>query len=152
MIGVRAVIQRVLRGAVRVDGKLVGKIGPGVVVFLGIGQKDQREDIKYLTEKIVNLRIFEDSQEKMNLSLLDTRGELLIISQFTLYGDCRRGRRPSFSNAADPEKAERLYEDFLSELKKYNLSVKSGQFQAMMDVDLVNTGPVTILLDSQRNF
>ena len=145
-------IQRVLRGAVRVDGELVGEIGSGVVVFLGIGQEDQREDINYLTEKIVNLRIFEDSQEKMNLSLLDTRGELLIISQFTLYGDCRRGRRPSFSTAADPKKAEKLYEDFLGELKKYDLSVESGQFQAMMDVDLVNTGPVTILLDSQRNF
>lgn len=148
----RAVIQRVLRGAVSIDGKLVGQIGSGLVVFLGIGQEDGLEDIKYLTEKIVKLRIFEDSQEKMNLSLLDTDGELLIISQFTLYGDCRRGRRPSFSSAADPIKAEQLYEDFLQEIKKYELVVETGQFQAMMDVDLVNTGPVTILLDSKRNF
>lgn len=148
----RAVVQRVLRGSVTVGDELMGEIGPGLVVFLGIGQGDGIEDIKYLTEKIVHLRIFEDLEEKMNLSLLDTGGEILIISQFTLYGDCRRGRRPSFSTAAAPCEAEKLYDDFLSEMKKYDLEVKSGKFQAMMDVDLVNTGPVTILLDSKRNF
>ncbi|AZR73090.1 D-tyrosyl-tRNA(Tyr) deacylase [Anoxybacter fermentans] len=148
----RAVVQRVLRGSVTVEGKVVGKIGPGLVILLGIGQDDGPEDIKYLAEKIVNLRIFEDENGKMNLSALDKGLELLVISQFTLYGDCRKGRRPSFTQAASPKDAEALYKQFVEEISKYGLKVETGQFQAMMDVELVNTGPVTMLLDSKRIF
>lgn len=145
-------IQRVLKGAVRVDDRTVGQIGPGLVILLGIGQEDGAEDISYLTEKIVNLRIFEDAEGKMNLSVLEKGLELLVISQFTLYGDCRKGRRPSFSDAAPPKDAVCLYEAFLAELRKYGLPVATGEFQAMMDVELINTGPVTMLLDSKRLF
>ncbi len=148
----RAVIQRVLRGSVKVEGKIIGQIGAGLVILLGIGQDDGAEDIKYLAEKIVNLRIFEDDDGKMNLSALDQRLELLVISQFTLYGDCRKGRRPSFSEAAPPKDAEKIYENFVEEIERYGLKVETGEFQAMMDVELVNTGPVTMLLDSKRNF
>lgn len=148
----RAVIQRVLQGSVRVDDRIVGQIGPGLVVLLGIGQEDGPDDIAYLAEKIVNLRIFEDANGKMNRSALDGGLELLVISQFTLYGDCRKGRRPSFSDAAPPKEAVHLYEVFLEEIRKYGLKVETGEFQAMMDVELINTGPVTMLLDSKRLF
>lgn len=148
----RAVLQRVTRGSVTVGGQVIGEIGPGLVVLLGIGQEDGTEDIQYLAEKIVNLRIFEDAEGKMNLSALDKGLELLVISQFTLYGDCRKGRRPSFSSAAPPKDAIALYEEFVEEISKYGLKVETGEFQAMMDVQLVNTGPVTMLLDSKRNF
>lgn len=148
----RAVLQRVTRGAVTVDGQVIGEIGPGLVVLLGIGEDDGSEDIQYLVEKIVNLRIFEDDAGKMNQSALDQGLELLVISQFTLYGDCRKGRRPSFSNAAPPKDAIALYEKFVTEISKYGLKVETGEFQAMMDVELVNSGPVTMLLDSKRNF
>lgn len=148
----RAVVQRVSRGAVRVEGQVLGEIGQGLVILLGIGQEDGAADIKYLAEKIVNLRIFEDDEGKMNLSALDKGLELLVVSQFTLYGDCRKGRRPSFSDAAVPENARGLYEEFLTEISRYGLKVATGEFQAMMDVELVNSGPVTMLLDSKRLF
>lgn len=148
----RAVLQRVTRGSVKVDGQIIGQIGSGLVILLGIGLEDGQEDINYLTEKIVNLRIFEDEEGKMNVSALDKGLELLVISQFTLFGDCRKGRRPSFSDAAPPKDAIRLYEEFLSTIRQYGLKVETGEFQAMMDVELVNTGPVTMLLDSKRNF
>ncbi len=148
----RAVIQRVSRGSVTVNDEIVGQIGSGLLILLGIGQEDGEEDIKYLAEKIVKLRIFENDEGKMNLSALDLGLELLVISQFTLYGDCRKGRRPSFSNAAPPKEATKLYDDFVKEISKYGLKVETGQFQAMMDVELINTGPVTMLLDSKRNF
>ena len=148
----RAVVQRVLRAAVRVEGQTIGEIGSGLLVLLGIGQDDDLSDIKYLADKIVNLRIFEDEEGKMNLSALDKEAELLIVSQFTLYGDCRKGRRPSFSLAATPENARGLYEQFLALIGQYGLKVATGEFQAMMDVELVNTGPVTMLLESKRLF
>ncbi|MCK4258518.1 MAG: D-tyrosyl-tRNA(Tyr) deacylase [Halanaerobiales bacterium] len=148
----RAVLQRVLSGSVTVDREIVGQIGPGLVILLGIGQEDGQADIKYLAEKIVNLRIFEDDEGKMNLSALGLGMELLVISQFTLYGDCRKGRRPSFSEGASPKDAEVLYNEFLGEINKYGLRVETGKFQAMMDVEMVNTGPVTMLIDSKRNF
>lgn len=145
-------IQRVKKGSVQVEGRVVGQIGPGLVILLGIGQEDGPEDIAYLAEKIVNLRIFENEEGKMNLSALDQQVELLVISQFTLYGDCRKGRRPSFSDAAPPKEAIHLYETFLVEIRKYGLHVETGEFQAMMDVEILNSGPVTMLLDSKRLF
>lgn len=148
----RAVIQRVNRSSVKVEDKIIGEIGNGLLVLLGIEEKDNEADIKYLVDKICNLRIFEDGEEKMNLSLIDTAGELLVVSQFTLYGDCRHGRRPSFSMAAKPEYAKELYESFLCEIKKYIKKVECGQFQAQMEVEIINNGPVTILLDSKKNF
>ncbi len=148
----RAVIQRVSRAKVSVDNKITGEIGKGILVLLGICDEDSEKDAVYLLEKIINLRIFEDAADKMNLSLLDTRGELLVVSQFTLYGDARKGRRPSFIKAAAPEKANRLYAFFVSEAGKQIGKVETGQFQAMMDVELVNDGPVTILLDSEKLF
>ena len=148
----RAVLQRVSRAKVSVDGKTVGEIGKGILVFLGVSVEDAETDALYLVEKILNLRIFEDEREKMNLSLLDIAGELLVVSQFTLYGDARKGRRPSFIEAAPPEKANQLYEFFVSEARKHLSKTATGKFQAMMDVELVNDGPVTILLDSRRNF
>ena len=148
----RAVLQRVSQGSVKIDSEVIGKIGPGLVIFLGIGQEDNESDIKYLTEKIINLRIFEDGAGKMNCSVLDKKLELLAISQFTLYGDCRKGRRPSFSTAAPPKEAAVIYEKFITEIKKYGLKVETGRFQAMMNIELINTGPVTMLLDSKRTF
>ena len=148
----RAVIQRVSRAAVSIDGETVGEIGRGVLVLLGVAGEDSEKDAVYLLEKILNLRIFEDADERMNLSLLDVQGELLIVSQFTLYGDARKGRRPSFIRAAAPDKADRLYEFFVAEAKKQVKRVETGRFQAMMDVELVNAGPVTILLDSEKLF
>lgn len=149
----RAVIQRVKSASVKVGNEPVGKIDQGLLVLLGIGQEDGEKDIEYLAGKIVNLRIFDDSDGKMNLSLLDTSGQLLVISQFTLYGDCRKGRRPSYDMAAKPERAKSLYENFIKHCtEKYNIKVETGIFQAEMMVELVNHGPVTLLLDSNKDF
>jgi len=148
----RAVIQRVSRAKVTVNGEITGEIGAGILVLLGVSREDSEKEAQYLLEKTLNLRIFEDSEGKMNLSLLDIKGELLVVSQFTLYGDARKGRRPSFIEAAAPDDANRLYEFFVAEARKQISKVATGRFQAMMDVALVNDGPVTILLDSAKNF
>lgn len=145
----RAVLQRVTRACVRVEGEVVGEIGGGLLVLLGIAQDDTERDVKYMAEKIVQLRLFEDVDEKMNLSLLETGGALLVVSQFTLYGDVRRGRRPSWIEAAQPEVAEPLYESFVSQARQLIQKVSTGSFRRMMQVELVNDGPVTILLDSK---
>jgi len=137
---------------VRVDGKTIGGIEKGILVLLGVGHEDDERDAGYLVEKIIGLRIFEDSEGKMNLSLSDINGGLLVVSQFTLFGDVRRGRRPSFTDAAPPEKAKALYEFFVDEARKQIMKVETGSFRAMMDVELVNDGPVTILLDSKKQF
>ncbi len=148
----RAVIQRVSRASVSVDGVPVGEIGQGLLVLLGVGQSDSETDAEYLAEKIAGLRIFEDDQQKMNLSVADARGAVLAVSQFTLYGDVRKGKRPSFDAAARPEQAKKLYEYFVDRIRARGLRCETGRFQAMMDVELVNDGPVTILLDSGKNF
>jgi len=148
----RAVVQRVRRAAVRVDGETVGEIGPGLLVLVGAGQRDGEPDVAWLTKKVCGLRIFRDEEGRMNRSLLDTGGELLAVSQFTLYGDCRKGRRPSFSTAMLPEPAEALYERFVAVLREAGVRVATGRFGAMMDVELVNDGPVTLLLDSEKLF
>ncbi len=148
----RSVIQRVRRASVRINGTVHGAIGHGMVVLLGIRGSDTATDRQWLVEKTVNLRIFEDDQGKMNRSLADIDGEMLIISQFTLYGDCRKGRRPGFSAAAPPEIAEPLYRRFIQEVQDKNIRVASGIFQAAMEVELVNDGPVTLLLDSEKQF
>ena len=148
----RAVVQRVSRGKVSVDGEIVGEIGRGILVLLGVSGEDSEKEAIYLLEKIINLRIIEDDDDKMNLSLLDIKGELLVVSQFTLYGDVRRGRRPSFVRAAAPDKANLLYEFFVVKAREQIGKVETGRFQAMMDVELVNDGPVTILLDSEKLF
>lgn len=148
----RAVVQRTLRSSVCVDGKLIAAIGHGLTVLIGVSSTDTEHDAKYLAEKIVNLRIFEDQAGKMNLSLLDVQGELLAVSQFTLYGDCRKGRRPGFDQAAPPAEAKRLYELFIELVRSAGILVACGQFQAEMLVSLDNDGPVTILLDSQKTF
>ena len=148
----RAVIQRVSRATVTVDGEIVGEIGKGILLLLGIAEDDSEKEAAYLLEKTINLRIFEDADGKMNLSLLDTKGELMVVSQFTLYGDSRKGRRPSFVRAAAPDEANRIYEFFVSEARGQIGRVETGRFQAMMDVELVNDGPVTILLDSEKLF
>ncbi|MBX7174729.1 MAG: D-tyrosyl-tRNA(Tyr) deacylase [Pyrinomonadaceae bacterium] len=148
----RVVLQRVKSASVTVDGEIVGQIGKGILVLLGVSGKDTEKEALYLLEKTLNLRIFEDSEGKMNLSLLDIGGELLVVSQFTLYGDVRKGRRPSFIEAAPPEKANELYGYFVSEARQKLSRVETGKFQAMMDVALINDGPVTILLDSDKNF
>jgi D-aminoacyl-tRNA deacylase len=148
----RAVVQRVSRAQVTVDGEVVGKIGPGLLVLLGISKTDTRADADYISTKIVGLRIFEGQDGKMNLSLADTHGAVLAVSQFTLYGDARKGKRPSFDQAAPPEPARELYEDFVAKIREAGLICETGRFQAMMQVELVNDGPVTILLDSTRTF
>lgn len=148
----RAVLQRVSRAKVTVGRKITGEIGRGILVLLGVSVRDTEKDALYLLEKTLNMRVFEDAEGKMNLSLLDIAGELLVVSQFTLYGDTRRGRRPSYIDAAPPERANRFYEVFVSEARKKISKVETGQFQAMMDVELVNDGPVTILLDSEKAF
>lgn len=148
----RAVIQRVSRARVTVENEMVGEIGKGLLILLGVSGDDSEKEALYLLEKALNLRIFEDAEEKMNLSLLEVSGELLVVSQFTLYGDTRKGRRPSFIQAAPPEKANDLYEFFVKEAGKQINKVQTGKFQAMMDVELVNDGPVTILLDSEKQF
>ena len=148
----RAVVQRVSRASVRVDSRTVGEIGKGLVVLLGIRSGDTREAADYLAEKVAVLRIFPDAEGKTNLSVLDVGGAVLAVSQFTLFGDTRKGRRPSYIDAAPPAEAEPLYEYFLSALRRHGLRVESGVFRAMMEVELVNDGPVTILLDSERVF
>ena len=148
----RAVVQRVSSAHVHVDGKEIGAIERGLLVFLGVTHGDTEADARYLAEKIAGLRIFEDADEKMNLSVQDVGGAVLSVSQFTLYGDCRRGRRPSFTEAARPEQGEALYEAFNAALRDQGLAVATGQFQAHMEVGLVNDGPVTMLLDSQKQF
>lgn len=149
----RAVVQRVREASVKVEGRLVGHIGKGLVILLGVGQEDGETDADFLAEKVAGLRIFADEQDKMNLSLLDIHGEALVVSQFTLYGDVRKGKRPSFSDAAPPERAKALYEYFVQRMQALGVrKVATGEFQAMMDVALTNAGPVTILLDSQKLF
>ena len=148
----RAVIQRVKSASVKVDGELVSEIGAGLLIFLGITHDDSQAEIDYIANKAANLRVFEDADGKMNCSLLETGGSALVVSQFTLYGDCRKGRRPSFINAARPEAANALYEAFIATLKQQNIQTYGGTFQAMMDVELINDGPVTILLDSDKQF
>jgi D-aminoacyl-tRNA deacylase len=148
----RAVFQRVSRAKVSVAGRTTGEIGRGILVLLGVAREDTEKEAVFLLEKTLNLRIFEDAGGKMNLSLLDVAGELLVVSQFTLFGDARKGRRPSFIKAALPDEAERLYEYFVAEARKHLTRVETGKFQAMMDVELVNDGPVTILLDTDKTF
>jgi D-tyrosyl-tRNA(Tyr) deacylase len=149
----RAVVQRVSEARVSAGGRAVSEIGKGLLVLLGVGRGDDEGDADYLAEKIAGLRIFADEQEKMNRSAVELRAEAMVISQFTLYGDVRRGKRPSFSEAAPPETARALYEYFVRRLSGLGLSkVATGEFQAMMDVSLTNAGPVTILLDSRKKF
>jgi len=148
----RAVVQRVSRCRVTVDGAVTGEIGPGLLVLLGVSKGDSEPAADYLLEKIIGLRIFEDAEGRMNLSVQQAGGALLVVSQFTLYGDVRRGRRPSFDTAAGPEAARRLYEYFVAKVRGARLRCETGQFQAMMEVELVNSGPVTILLDSEKQF
>ncbi|MCI5120856.1 MAG: D-tyrosyl-tRNA(Tyr) deacylase [Candidatus Electrothrix sp. AUS4] len=148
----RAVIQRVTSAKVMVGDRQTGAIGEGLLVLLGVHKDDEPKDITWLADKIVNLRIFEDEEGKMNLSLKDTGGSMLIVSQFTLLADCRKGRRPSWSEAGPPDKARKMYEDFIQAIDQYGITTATGEFQAMMDVSLVNSGPVTILLDSHKKF
>jgi D-tyrosyl-tRNA(Tyr) deacylase len=148
----RCVVQRVDRARVIVDEQIISSIGKGALVFLGIEKGDSYGDADFLLEKIIHLRIFEDSQGKMNLSLLETSGEILIVSQFTLLADCRKGRRPSFISAEEPEEAKRLYDYFISMARGRIDHVGTGEFQAMMKIEAVNDGPVTMLLDSRKTF
>jgi D-tyrosyl-tRNA(Tyr) deacylase len=147
-VKMRAVVQRVGEARVEVDGRVVGEIGPGLLIFLGVGGGDSESDGEYLANKIVHLRIFTDARDLMNLSLIDTGGEALVVSQFTLWGDCRKGRRPSFTRAARSEIAKPLYEDFISRVRGKGVKVATGVFQEMMNVHLVNDGPVTLILES----
>ena len=146
----RAVVQRVSRAKVTVEGRLTGEIGRGLLILLGVTHSDVKDDADYLVDKVVNLRIFEDADGKMNLSLAEIDGELLVVSQFTLYGDTRRGRRPSFIKAAGGVEAEQLYEYFVGKARENVRNVATGEFGAMMDVELVNDGPVTIIIDSEK--
>ncbi|MGC2696205.1 MAG: D-aminoacyl-tRNA deacylase [Candidatus Angelobacter sp.] len=148
----RVIVQRVRRCRVTVDGDVVGEIGPGLLVLLGVSKTDSEAAADYLVGKILGLRIFEDAEGKMNLSVHDAGGAALVVSQFTLYGEVRRGRRPSFDAAARPEEAKRLYEYFVEKVMSAGLRCETGQFQAMMEVELVNSGPVTIMLDSEKTF
>ena len=148
----RAVVQRVSRAQVTVNGEIAGKIGLGLLLLLGVGRDDGEADATYLAEKIAGLRVFEDAEGKMNRSVQEVGGSVLAVSQFTLYGDVRRGKRPSFDAAAPPEKARQLYEFFVEQIRAAGLPCETGRFQEMMKVDLVNEGPVTILLDSQKAF
>lgn len=148
----RAVIQRVARAGVSVGATGVGEIGTGLLVLLGVGKEDSEDDARYIAEKIAHLRIFEDAEGKMNLSVLDVGGSVLVVSQFTLFADCRKGRRPSFVNAGDPDEAQRLYRRVVEMLAQLGAPTAEGVFQAMMEVELVNHGPVTILLDSKKDF
>lgn len=148
----RAVVQRVSRASVKVEGAVVGEIGPGLLVLLGVAQDDGEADADYLADKVAGLRIFEDEAGKMNRAVGEVGGEVLAVSQFTLFGDARRGKRPSFDVAARPERANALYEYFVARVRAAGLRVETGKFQAMMQVELVNDGPVTILLDSKKVF
>lgn len=148
----RAVVQRVSSAEVRVDDKMVGRVGKGLLVYLGVGKEDTVSDIEYMAEKVSGLRIFEDENGKMNLSVKDIEGEILAISQFTLYGDVRKGKRPSFSDSAAPDKGEELYNQFISRIQGIGIRIDKGIFGAHMMVDYINDGPVTILLDSKKQF
>jgi D-tyrosyl-tRNA(Tyr) deacylase len=148
----RAVVQRVSRAEVRVEDRIVGHIGPGLVVLVGIAREDTPHAGQWLAEKIVNLRVFDDPEGRMNRSLVEAGGAVLCVSQFTLFGDCRKGRRPSYDRAASPEAAQPLYEALVSALRAFGIAVETGEFRAMMDVELVNDGPVTLLLDSEKVF
>ncbi len=147
----RMVVQRVKRAAVSVDGKEVSRIGPGVCVLVGVGSGDTEADADWLADKLVNLRIFEDADDKMNLSLLDVGGAALLVSQFTLYGDCRKGRRPSFVGAAGAEEGRRLYEYFVEKVRSLGVEVGCGVFQTHMEVEILNDGPVTLVVDTEKN-
>ena len=148
----RAVVQRVSRAKVSVEGETTGEIGAGILILLGVARADAEKEASYILEKTLNLRIFDDEDGVMNLSLLDIRGGLLVVSQFTLYGDVRKGRRPSYIDAAAPVRAAELYEFFVSEARRQIADVQTGRFQTMMEVELVNDGPVTILIDSDKLF
>ena len=148
----RAVVQRVSRASVTVAGEIVGEIARGFLVLLGVAEGDTTDDADYLAQKIAGLRVFEDPEGKMNLALADVGGAMLVVSQFTLMGDCRKGRRPGFDRAARPEVADPLYQRFVAQVRELGLTVATGKFQAQMDVELVNDGPVTLLVDSRREF
>lgn len=148
----RAVVQRVKEANVVVEGKIVGNINKGLLVLLGVGEEDDDKDLEYLVDKILGLRIFQDANDKMNLSLLDVGGELLVVSQFTLYGDVRKGKRPSFTDSAHPDLGNKYYEEFVQRARDMGVDVKTGVFGAHMDVSLINDGPVTIMIDSKKNF
>lgn len=148
----RSVVQRVTHASVTVEGEVVGKIGAGLLILFGVGQGDGEPDLDWMVDKIIGLRIFEDEEGKMNRSVQDVGGEILMVSQFTLYGDCRKGKRPSFSSAAPPEAAKALFEHAVQKIRAYGLHVETGIFQAEMQVALVNDGPVTLLLDSEKKF
>jgi D-tyrosyl-tRNA(Tyr) deacylase len=148
----RAVVQRVSGARVTVSGRLCGRIDEGLLVYLGVGREDEEADLKLLCDKVVNLRIFPDRDDRMNLSVLDAGGGVLVVSQFTLYGDARQGRRPSYSSAAEPVKARDFYERFAEEIRRLGAHVETGQFGARMEVSYTNVGPVTILLDSKKGF
>ena len=146
----RAVVQRVSKASVTVDGKVTGSIENGLLVFLGVGKEDSQEDIAFVAKKIINLRIFEDAAGKMNLSVKDINGEILLISQFTLFGDCRKGRRPDFTQAGPPQLAKKLYEKTIEAINEKGIPVQTGIFAAHMDIDSINDGPVTLILDSKK--
>lgn len=146
----RAVVQRVARGSVEVEGSIVGSINKGLMVLLGVSEKDSMEDVQYMADKILNLRVFDDEEGKMNFSLLDVAGELLLVSQFTLYGDCRKGRRPNYMAAAKPDKADELYNELVKLCRAQNVKTETGVFQADMQVNIVNDGPVTLIIDSEK--
>lgn len=148
----RAILQRVLNASVKVDGQTIGEIGKGLLVFLGVGEGDTENDLKYIADKCIGLRIFSDEEDKMNLSLTDVGGQMLVISQFTLYGDCRKGRRPSFSASMEPVKAKEMYERFIEYIKEAGIKTEHGKFGADMKVELINDGPVTLMLDSTKSF
>lgn len=148
----RAVVQRVSRAKVTVDGEITGEISRGFVVLLGVAESDNQDDVIYTAQKVIGLRVFEDAEGKMNLDLADIGGQMLVVSQFTLLGDCRKGRRPSFIAAARPETADALYRSFVAEVQGQGITVATGRFQTHMDVELVNDGPVTLLIDSRKVF
>jgi len=148
----RAVVQRVKKSKVEVNGRIVGAIDSGLLIFLGVGEDDSEEDCDYLSNKVVHLRIFPDTKGLMNLSLMEIGGSALVVSQFTLWGDCRKGRRPSFARAARPERAKQLYEHFIGLIREKGVFVATGEFREIMDVYLINDGPVTLMLDSKKSF
>jgi D-tyrosyl-tRNA(Tyr) deacylase len=146
----RAVVQRVTKGNVEIDGNIVGSIEKGLVVLLGVSEKDTKDDVAYMSDKILNLRVFDDEEGKMNFSLLDIKGELLVVSQFTLLGDCRKGRRPNYMAAAKPELADALYNEVVKLCRAQGIKTETGVFQADMKVSIINDGPVTLILDSEK--